>query len=82
LVTFNEDAERLAKIMVPTHVLKFQNLTWKPFEKRFKGSCTTDLEYRADKDASVSLGDAIGDVPATASVSTPLPTEISPKIPT
>lgn len=66
LTAFGSDAERLVETMVPTHVLKLQNLKWQPIETPFKGACTCDVEFRAQRETTVLLGDSLQISPAEA----------------
>ena len=57
LSAFGEEAERLAKQMLPAHTLKFRNLKWLPMNSEFRGSCTCPVEFRALRETSVEVGD-------------------------
>ena len=59
LTAFSDDAERLIVSLVPTHILKISNFRFMAIEKKFKGQCTCPLEFRADKQTVITLGDLI-----------------------
>jgi hypothetical protein len=76
LAAFSEDAERLVNLIVPTHVLKINNLRFYPIEKQFKGACTCPLDFRADRQTTITHGDELpnaSDQTTAASVTAEVP---------
>ena len=79
LAAFSDDAERLLSVIVPTHVLKLGNLRFNPIEKQYKGACTCPLEFRADRQTTVTLGDPIQDATVVVPVSSGQVPPITPR---
>lgn len=76
---FDDVAVRLAEQLSATHVLKLTNLKWFPFtSSTYVGMCTTPVEFRAQRDTTLELGDLLSQETAP---SPDLPAEIPSNIP-